>query len=209
VSGHYAFWAGTDLVWQYARGGWAVLNIAVPDFSALRRDKATQREAIRIAGHLRFGATTPALVYPAQLTGLTSQWRISDMYYVAGSTSLHADTYMLATAASRFYPHVGDQGVWTNAPYVQIHPSPRTGTCSPHDPSTRNTSEIINGYRVVVKRSSAGGLPEQQVCAARADGLWVSIIEFGRHPAIGVTSLFRHLRLFGTHLANWTRNPFG
>jgi hypothetical protein len=130
------------------------------------------------------------------------------MHYQAVAGALHVDSYTLTTGASRFFPHVGDLGIWTNTPYVDIHPSPRTGTCTPHDPATRNTSEIINGYRVVVKRSAAGGHPEQELCAAHADGLWVDIIEFGPRPLIGVTSLFRqHLQLLGTNPANWTRNP--
>jgi hypothetical protein len=122
---------------------------------------------------------------------------------------LRADSYMLTTGTSRFFPHVGDLGVWANAPYIEIHPAPGGSTCTPHDPATKNTSEIINGYRVVVKRMTIGGLPRQQVCAAHADGLWVDIIEFGRHPAIGVASLFKHLRLLGTNPANWTSNPIG
>ncbi len=62
---------------------------------------------------------------------------------------------------------------------------------------------------MVVKHSSAGGHPEQEVCAVHADGLSVDILEFGRHPSIGVTSLFRQLRLLGTNPANWTKNPIG
>ena len=148
-------------------------------------------------------------MFPAQLTGLTGQWRISNLHYWAGAEALHVDSYTLITGTSRFVSHVGDQGIWTNAPYVDISPSPRTATCSPHDPSTTNTSEIINGYRVDVKRSSAGGFPKHEVCAVHADGLSVDIIEFGRHPTTGVTSLFRQLRLLGTHPANWTKNPIG
>jgi hypothetical protein len=209
VHGHSAFWAGTNLVWSYARGGWAWVNIPVPDFSALQHDTVTQGQAIKIARHLRFGAATPPLVFPAQLTGLTGQWRINNLHYEAGAKALHVDSYTLTTGTSRFFPHVGDQGIWTNAPYVDIAPSPRTATCVPHDPSTQNTSEIINGYRVVVKRSSTGGHPKQEVCAVHADGLSVGILEFGRHPRIGVTSLFRQLRLLGTNPANWTKNPIG
>jgi hypothetical protein len=208
VGGHSAFWAGTNLVWPFARGGWAWLNIPVPDFSALRHDTVTQGQAIKIARHLRFGVATPPLVFPAQLSGLTGQWRISDLHYEAAAGVLQADSYTLTTGTSRFFPHVGDLGIWTNAPYVDIHPSPRTGTCTPHDPSTQNTSEIINGYRVVLKRTSAGGHPEQEVCAAHADGLWLDIIEFGPRPLIDVSSLFRqHLQLLGTNPANWTKNP--
>jgi hypothetical protein len=209
VGGHSAFWAGPNLVWQYARGGWAALSIPLPSFSALQHEPRTQRVAIKIAGHLRFGAATPPLMFPAQLTGLTSQWQVSDVHYVADAGVLRADSYTLTTGASRFFPHVGDLGVWANAPYIQIHPAPGGSTCTPHDPATKNTSEIINGYRVVVKRMTIGGLPEQQVCAAHAHGFWVSIEEFGPHPTIGVASLFKHLRLPGTNPANWTSNPIG
>ncbi|HET7247649.1 MAG TPA: hypothetical protein VFJ07_22765, partial [Streptosporangiaceae bacterium] len=94
------------------------------------------------------------------------------------------------------------------APYIQIHPVPPGGTCTPHDPASNNTSEIINGYRVVVKRMTIGGVPEQQLCAAHADGLWLSIIESGPHPPIDVASLFKHyMRLLGTDPANWTSHP--
>lgn len=209
VRGHRAFWAGPNLVWQYARGGWAALTIPVPSFSTLQQDPHTQRQAIKIAEHLRFGAVTPPVVFPAQLTGLTSQWRISDVYYLPDSGVLRAESYMLTTGTSHFFPHVGDLGVWANAPYVEIHPAPRGSACTPHDPATKNTSEIINGYRVVVKHLTAGGLPEQQLCAAHADGFWLSITEFGPHPTIPVASLFRHLRLLGTSPANWTNNPIG
>jgi hypothetical protein len=209
VGGHRAFWAGPNLVWQYARGGSAALHIPLPSFAALRHDPRTQREAIKIAEHLRFGAATPPLVFPAQLTGLTSQWQVSDVHYVADAGVLRADSYILTTGSSRFFRHVGDLGVWANAPYIEIHPAPGGSTCTPHDPAYKNTSEIINGYRVVVQRMTIGGLPEQDVCAAHADGFWVDIEEFGPHPTIGVASLFKHLRLPGTNPANWTSNPIG
>jgi hypothetical protein len=210
VAGHRAFWAGPSLVWQYARGGWAVLSIPVHNFRTLRHDTVTQGQAIKIAEHLRFGAATPPLVFPAQLTGLPSQWQVSDVHYWADAGVLHADSYMLTTGTSQFFPHVGDLGIWTNAPYIDIHPAPRDGTCTPHDPATKNTSETINGYRVVVKRMTIGGHPQQELCGAHADGFWLSIIEFGPHPSIDVASLFRqHLRLLGTNPANWTKNPIG
>ncbi len=212
VDGHRAFWAGTGLVWQYARAGWAALTwpASAPGVRTPRQDTVRrQRQAIKIAEHLRFGAATP-LAFPAQLTGLTSQWRISDVYYLPDAGVLRAESYMLTTRTSRYLPHVGDLGVWTNAPYIDIHPSPRKGTCTPHDPASQNTSEIINGYRVVVKRMPIGGVPQQELCAAHAGGFWLSIIEFGPHPPIGVASLFRdHLRLLGTNPANWTSNPIG
>ena len=39
VAGHRAFWAGIDLVWQYARGGWARLSIPAPNLSAVLHSK--------------------------------------------------------------------------------------------------------------------------------------------------------------------------
>jgi hypothetical protein len=98
---------------------------------------------------------------------------------------------MLTTGSSRFHPRVGDVGVWTDAAY-------------------KNTSEIINGYRVVLKRLRIGGLPVQELCGAHADGLWFDIQVFGAHPTIDVASLFKdHMRLLGTNPVNWTRNPIG
>jgi hypothetical protein len=150
-------------------------------------------------------------VFPAQFSGLPSQWQVHNIsYYEPAGGRLRADEYMLTTGRSRFDPSVGDTGVWTDAPYISAHPAPRKGTCSPHDPSSQNTSEIINGYRVVVKRFHLGGLPVQQLCSAHADGLWFDIQVFGAHPSIGVVSLFRdHVRLLGTSRANWTTNPIG
>lgn len=213
VGGHRASWAGQPfgaaLVWQYARGGWAALSIPVRNFSALRHDPALQRRALKIARHVRIGAATPPLVFPAAFTGLPGQWRVSDVHYSAGSGVLQADEYVLANRASRFDPHVGDLGVWTNAAYVDIRPAPRSATCTPHDPAYQNTPKVINGYRVVVQRMIGSPIHRRDVCAAHADGLWVDIEEFGSHPVIDVAGLFRHLRLLGANPANWTRNPVG
>jgi hypothetical protein len=213
VGGHRAFWADNSLVWQYARGGWAALSWpgSAPGVRTPRHETVMRhREAIKIAEHVRFGAATPPLVFPARLTGLTSQWRISDVRYSADSGVLSADSYVLTTGRSRFHPHVGDLGVWTDAPYIMVHPSPRKGTCTPHDPASQNTSEIINGYRVVLKRMHIGGFPVQELCGAHAAGLWFDIEVFGAHPTIDVASLFRdHMRLLGTNPANWTTNPIG
>jgi hypothetical protein len=213
VGGHRAFWADDSLVWQYARGGWAALSWpgSAPGVRTPRHETVMRhREAIKIAEHVRFGAATPPLVFPARLTGLTSQWRISDVRYSADSGVLSADSYVLTTGSSRFHPHVGDLGVWTDAPYIMVHPSPRKGTCTPHDPASQNTSEIINGYRVVLKRMHIGGFPVQELCGAHAAGLWFDIEVFGAHPTIDVASLFRdHMRLLGTNPANWTSNPIG
>ena len=210
VNGHSAFWTGTGLAWQYARDGWAALmwSGSGPTARAPRQHMVRwQRQAVKIAGRLRLDAAIP-LVFPTQFTGLPSQWQISDVYYQPQAGVLRPETYTLTTPTARYLPHIGDLGIWTNAPYVQIHPAPRDGTCTPHDPASNNTSEIINGYRVVVKHMAIGGVPEQELCAAHADGFWFSIIESGPHPPIDVASLFKHhMRLLGTNPAKWTSHP--
>ena len=100
------------------------------------------------------------LVFPARFSGLPSQWQVHDIsYYEPDGGLLRADEYMLTTGSSRFHPRVGDTGVWTDAPYIIVRPAPRKGTCSPHDPSSQNTSEIINGYRMVLKRFHLAAFP--------------------------------------------------
>jgi hypothetical protein len=208
VGGHHAFWARSGLVWQYARGGWALLDAPVPSKTTLRHDPHLRPLAIRIARHLRIGAATPHLVFPAQFSGLNSQWRVGETHYLAEAGALQAQDYTLLSAISRFLPHVGDTGIWTNGVYVLGERAPGNGTCSPHDPSTRNHSEIINGFRVVVKHGAIGGETEQELCSAHADGLWFDIQEFGSHPPIGVATLFRHhVQLLGPNSAKWIENP--
>jgi hypothetical protein len=211
VAGRRAFWGSPFLVWQYARGGWAVISVPAPNLSAVLYSKqGLAGQALKIASHVRYGVPTP-LVFPARFSGLPSQWQVHNIsYYVPDGGLLRADQYMLTTGSSRFHPRVGDTGVWTDAPYIIVNPALRKSTCTPHDPATQNTSEIINGYRVVLKRFHIGGLPVQELCGAHAGGLAVDIQVFGAHPSINVASLFRdHMRLLGTNPANWTSNPIG
>jgi hypothetical protein len=211
VAGHRAFWYSPGLVWQYARGGWARISIPAPNLGAVLHSKnALAGTALKIAGNVRYDVHT-RLVFPVRFSGVPSQWQVHSIsYYEPDDGLLRADEYMLTTGSSRFHPRVGDQGVWTDAPYIMVHPAPRKGTCTAHDPSTQNTSETINGYRVVLKRFRLGGLPVQELCGTHADGLWFDIQVFGAHPSIDVASLFRdHMRLLGTNPANWTTNPIG
>ena len=207
VAGHRAFWYSPGLVWQYAHGGWAWISIPAPNLSAVLHSKRLKGQALKIARNVRYDVPT-RLVFPARFSGLPSQWQVHNIsYYEPAGGLLRADEYMLTTGSSRFHPGVGDLGVWTDAPYIIVRPAPRNGTCSP---GSKATSEIINGYRVVLKRMHIGGLPGQELCGAHADGLWFDIQVFGAHPSIDVASLFRdHTRLLGTNPANWTTEPIG
>jgi hypothetical protein len=208
VRGHRAFWAGPYLVWQYARGGWAWLMLptanASPKLSVAKRE-AYKREAVKIASHVRYGAATPPLVFPAQLTGLPSRWRVGSVYYQPDGGVLRASRFALTTGT----PDLGADGgleFQTNLPsFDEIGPA-----TSYRNFCGQPANEIINGYRVVVTHQIVGTRPSQGLCAANADGLALTMGQQGAHPPISVASLFRdHLRLLGANPANWTTKPIG
>jgi hypothetical protein len=209
VRGRRAFWAGPYLVWQYARNGWAELNLPSEWRGSPRRpvyqQPAYRREAIKIANHIRYGAATPPLLFPVQLTNLPGRWRVSSVDYYPDGKVLRARSYALGAGP----PNLGADGGLVNQtglPFFTIDPfGPRSDHCG------RGTAETINGYRVVLPQMFIGPpLYRHDLCAANADGLSVYIMEFGKHPAISVAGLFgRHMRLLGRHPANWTPHPIG
>jgi hypothetical protein len=152
-------------------------------------------------------------VFPAQLTRLPSQWRVSSVYYLPSAGVLRASRFALGTGN----PDLGADGgleYQTNLPYFDIDPASRKGYCyrPPNRKrfSERSTSATINGYRVVVTHQVRGNLPTQSLCAAHASGLALYIGEFGAHPPISLATLFKdHLRLLGANPANWTSEPTG
>jgi hypothetical protein len=211
VAGHLAFWTGPapGIAWQYARGGWAQMTIPTASLSDALRGKAhLAATALKIARHVRLGLRTP-LAFAARFPGLPRQWQVHNISFYVPAGLLRADQYMLASARSRFHG-TGGLHVWTDAPYIIVKPTPRGATCSPHDPHSQTTSEIINGYHVVLKRYHIGGLPVQELCATHARGLYTDIRIFGAHPSTDPASLFKnHMQLLGTNPANWTTNPLG
>jgi hypothetical protein len=205
LRGHRAFWAGTwdtpSLAWQYARNGWAEMALPFyPNNSA--KQAAARRDAVKIASQIRYGAATPPLLFPIQLTHLPSRWRVSSVTYVPDAGVLRASSYALGAGPS----DLGADGglvYETGLPYFNVNPPSFYG--NPPCYRGERGSKIINGYQVVVTN-----MIKEQLCAPRARGLIVVISEFGARPAIGVSSLFgRHLRLLGPNPANWTSKPIG
>jgi hypothetical protein len=205
VHGHRAFWTDQGLVWEYAHGGWALLGIPVPDAaSTLQQHPELLRLGLKVAQHVRIGAGTLPIAFPAQFTSLNSQWRVGQVTYSAGAGVLEATHYVLLSGSSRFLPRVGDLGVWTNAPYIDAAPDPGHRACLKEPGDTRKT---INGHLVTVGHGATGGEPDQLLCA-HFDGLAFHLEEFGSHPPISVTGLFgHHVQLLGPNPAKWTSNP--
>ena len=100
VRGHRAFWSGYYMIWQYARGGWALLSAPFPNvpYKGPKRVPSIERQAVKIANNVRYGAATPPLVFPFQLTGLPSNWQVSSVFYVPNAGVLQASRWALSSS---------------------------------------------------------------------------------------------------------------
>jgi hypothetical protein len=208
VHGHRAFWARSRhvnqgyLVWEYARGGWAVLTKVGPD----QPGPARRALAVKIADHVRYGThAVPPLAFPAQLTGVPAAWQLSSVLYVPSGAVSRANGYAFSAGPAVTYPSDQTQ---SGLPALRLDPAGAHSSCPslPH-----SVHEVIAGHRVIVGHITEGqGMPGQSLCAASADGLRVTIVVAGRHQVLSVVSLFaHHLHLLGTNPAHWARNPIG
>jgi hypothetical protein len=211
VRGHRAFWAGPDLIWQYARGGWAALALPYPaDFPRLATPaqlRKARHQARRIAAHVRYGAATPPLLFPVQLRNLPLKWRVGSVFFLPQGRVFRAERFAL-TAGN---PNLGADGgleYQRNLPYFStIDPAAATHRrfCYRYPGSV---VRVINGHRVILSHRSAGAMTSHDLCAAHASGLNLFISQFGVHPPLSLAALFRdHLRLLGTRPAHWTSKP--
>jgi hypothetical protein len=192
VRGHRAFWADGSLIWQYARGGWALLNYGA------------RHDALKVAVHVRYGpGAAPPIVFPAQLTDVPRTWQVSSVAYRPDAGALRASQYSLTAGAVVLAAGSGEYS--SNVPGLTTDPATSRSSCHFY-PDGQSVRRVVAGYKVIVDRWR--GL--QQLCAAHADGLGVFIDDAGSHPAIGAVALFgHHLRLLGTNPANWTKSPIG
>ncbi len=215
VRGHRAFWAGYALIWEYARGGWAMLNAPFPNipYKGPKRVPSIERQAVKIANNVRYGAATPPLEFPVQLTGLPSQWQVSSVFYVPNAGVLQASRFALTSGT----PDPGADGgleYQKNLPnFGNIAAATPRGSCYRYkyrkNFSDKSKVETINGHLVVVT-----DLPRttfsQMLCTAHADGLSFYINQDGKHPPMDLVTLFRdHLRVLGANPAKWTTKPIG
>jgi hypothetical protein len=63
IGGRLAFWAGEDLVWQYAPSGWATLS-----------GTSDRQQTLKVADNVHFGVSGPPIEFPFQLTGPLAKW---------------------------------------------------------------------------------------------------------------------------------------
>jgi hypothetical protein len=192
IDGRTAYWGPSVLVFQYARGGWAKLTF---------RNRA---DALRIAGHVSFGAATAPLRFPAQLTGMPAGWQVRYAMFGPGT---QATIFGFAKGAAGL-DIPGTEPADNFPDFISINPAAPNSSC--YSSPGQSKQQMIAGYPVTVTRVAAGRQAAVQgLCAARADGLSVSIGVTGNHPVADVTGIFAHLRLLGPDPANWTTKPIG
>lgn len=211
--GHPAYWTapqkarsplpGTtpgQLAWQYAVGGWAVL-----DYPASGQASAID-DAVKIADHVQFGYRgEPAIRFPVQLTDVPANWQVNCV-----ATSLIGHVMYAASdvvTAGRLTGSIcGD-----NNPPNALHFDAGQGAKNQcgyfsHAEGAQSKPDVINGHQVVLITDKKFW-PNHELCADNAAGTFVWIAT-GAHPTLSPASIFaHHLRLLGSNPANWTTKP--
>ncbi len=209
VDGHPAYWTAPQqvrhpiyantpgvLAWQYAVGGWAVLEYTASGHASSRN------AAVKIADRVRLGYRgEPSIRFPVQLTGVPANWQVNCV-----ATSLVGHVLYAASdvvTAGRVTGSICGDDAPLNAPHfdagqgaknacaglIYAHPKP----------------EVINGYQVVLGTEKTW--PNYELCADDAAGtfVWIAI---GAHPTLSPASIFaQHLRLLGSNPSKWTTEP--
>ncbi len=187
-----------QLAWQYAVGGWAVL-----DYTASGHASAIYN-AVKIANHVRFGYRgEPTIRFPVQLTDVPANWQIN---CVATSLLGHVmyATSFVATAGRVTGSICGDDAP-LNAPHFDAGQGAKNACAGLIYAGAHSKPEVINGHQVVLGTEKTW--PNHELCADNAAGtfVWIAI---GAHPTLSPASIFaHHLRLLGSNPAKWTTKP--
>jgi hypothetical protein len=211
--GHPAYWTapqkarspllGTSpgqLAWQYAVGGWAVLDYVASGHASAIDD------AVKIADRVQFGYRgEPAIRFPVQLTDVPANWQVNCV-----ATSLVGHVMYAASdvvTAGRVTGSICGDDAPLNAPHFDAGQGAKNqcGDFS-HAEGAQSKPEVINGYQVVLITDNKFW-PNHQLCADNAAGtfVWIAI---GAHPTLSPASIFtHHLRLLGSNPAKWTTKP--
>jgi hypothetical protein len=228
VQGQAAYWAryaGGDLApfrppsgitqmlaFQYARGGWAVVE-----------STGTPADVLRVAASLRSGQTSP-LRFPFRLTGLPWAWsRVLSARFTQPGPGARAPTenvLLLGSPATRLGTLPRDTltvltGTQTiQGPRCRIktapvgQPSPASQASQPSQPSrpVACPSKVINGYLVFLNTPPEPG--KQTLFSPDADGLYLYEQTTGPGAPLSPASVLAgHLQLLGPDPANWTTAP--
>jgi hypothetical protein len=194
VNGRPAYWAadkyvGGYLVWQYAPGAWASLDVTGP--GAAQAPPAAQRPTLRqVAAQVRYGAGTP-IAFPFWLR-LPAGWTAGGSFFSQGSSGALLGRLTVGPPGD---PQAADLNVGTPVP----------GNC----PGTPDTT--LDGAPAVL--AEPGHSPVYQaVCAENVDGLGVYVsldLKPDGQPLLdgGALGLAERLHLLGARVSAWTTRP--
>jgi hypothetical protein len=200
--GNPAYWTASrgQLDWQYAAGGWAVLDYAASGHASAIHD------AVKIADHVRFGYRgEPAIRFPVQLTDVPANWQVNCVATSLVGHVMYA-TSDVVTAGRVTGSSCGNNDP-VNAPHFDAAPGAKNqcGDFS-HAEGAQSKPEKINGYQVLLITDKKYW-PNHELCADNAAGTFVWIAT-GLHPTLSPASIFtHHLRLLGSNPAKWTTKP--
>jgi hypothetical protein len=192
------------VVFQYARGGWAVVE-----------STGTPADVTRIAASLRYGQTSP-LRFPVRMTGLPRQWSeaLLAQYVQPGPGAPRSPSefaLFLGSPATR--PGTTARDVLTIFASTMTQPPPRCRTSTKIIAGPGKTTQpapcslpVINGHQVVLNGPPVAG--KQTLLAPGADGLYVSVETDSQGAPMSPSAVFAdHLQLLGPDPASWTTSP--
>jgi hypothetical protein len=188
------------LAFQYARGGWAVVE-----------STGTPTDLVRVAASVRYGQTS-RLRFPFRLTGLPWEWsKVLLAQYTRpgpGAQGPTGDLLLLGSPATRpgTAPH-NTLTIFTSTQTIRP-PQCRTSTVPEGRASQPAScpSKVINGYRVYLNSPPVPG--QQTLFSADADRLYLNEQTTGPDaPLTPASVLAHHLQLLGPDPANWTTVP--
>jgi hypothetical protein len=174
------------LVFEYARGGWALLY------------NPPRAEAVRVADAVSVGKHPIPIRFPLEMSEVPSGLSVSAVTpaYELGSPRKWAVRDFTLQDRSPDRAPVS----------VLVFVSPSSHPMLPCKAGRGSITGVINGYKVVITYSSRP--PWEAVCTADAAGMAVTISENAEPTgAMSVTSLFRHTTFLGPDPANWTTRP--
>jgi hypothetical protein len=179
------------LAFQYAAGGWALL------------DYPARADALRIARTARFGLRAH-IRFGAQLQQAPAPWRVTSVGYRRYRSRLTATELLISGA--------GDQSL-RGYPQIFLVPAAQDPDQGCQPVGQHHRTQVINGYRVivddgqVVDEATGTPSPDQTVCASTADGLLVRVQVTGDQRPLTAVQVFGRLKLLGPDPAHWTTQP--
>ena len=190
-----------QLAWQYAAGGWAVLDYAASGHASAIHD------AVKIADHVRLGYRgEPAIRFPVQLTDVPANWQVNCVATSLVGHVMYAESDVV-TAGHVTGSSCGDNAP-VNAPHFDAGQGTKNACAGFLYAGVHSKPEVINGYQVVLITDKKSW-PNHQLCANNAAGTFVWIAS-GTHPTLSPATIFaHHLRLLGSNPAKWTTKPIG